>query len=144
MSRPDSVVLLNQLLGIHYHSLPMYLKDAAPWTRPGDEQAIEVIRRLIADHRATSKRLAEAIAERRGVLDAGEFPMSFTGIHDVALDYLIGRLIDCQKVDIESIDKISSQLIHDPHARSLADECLGAAKGHLESLEELAGQPTTT
>lgn len=137
MNKPDSCRVLNRLLALHCHSLAMYVKIASPWMNQSDAPAIAAIGHLVNDQEALARRLFEAISERHGLAETGEFPMSFTGIHDVALDYLIGRLIDHQKRDITEIERCVSGLNHDPQARALAEECLGAAKGHLETLEEL-------
>jgi hypothetical protein len=117
----------------------MYIRYASPWTHDGDTRAMAAIGHIVADHETLSRRIAVAIFERHGVLNPGEYPMSFTGIHDVSLDYLVLRLIECQRADLAAIEQCIADLRDDPQARATAEECLGAARGHLESLEELVG-----
>ena len=60
----NSVDLLNQLLVIHYRSLPMYLLDASPWTHRGDEKASEALNDIVTDQRQTCQRIADAVIQR--------------------------------------------------------------------------------
>jgi hypothetical protein len=131
---------LSRLLAIEFRSLAMYLSDAAPWWHRGDEKAVATLGHVVADQRAMATRIAEHIMDVHGRVDQGKFPMSFTGLNDCGLDYLIGQLIERGKKDIVAIEACVGQLNDDPRGRALAEEALGAAKGHLESFEELDKQ----
>lgn len=137
----DPNVTLNRLLVTLHRSLPMYLADAAPWTHHGDEQARKVLGHIVADHRMYSGRIAELLLSRRRLVGFGDYPMIFTDTHDLSLDYLIGELIFYQKQDIAAIQDGALALQNDPAGRTLVEEVLGNARGHLESLEELRKQP---
>jgi hypothetical protein len=54
---------------------------------------------------------------------------------------LLLELIAAEKQIIAVIQRSAAALQHDRAALALAEESLGAARGHLESLEELAPQP---
>lgn len=133
----DTVDTLNRLLAIHYRSLPMYLIWATPYRRAGDEAAWQVANQVAQDQRQFSAQIVELIESRRERVDYGDFPITFTGSHDLALKFLVRRLIEWQKDTVVAIRECCDALADDPIAQGLADECLGAAKGHLESLEEL-------
>jgi hypothetical protein len=77
--------------------------------------------------------------ESNCTLDQGEFPMSFTGLHDLSMDYLVTLCIDRQKKLIRVIERLADSLSLAPFAQAAAREALGEAKGHLENLEELRG-----
>jgi hypothetical protein len=128
---------LNQLLVILYRSFPMYLADASPWTHTGDEQAKQVLEHIVTDERYYAGRITELLLDRRSLAGFGEYPMSFTDTHDLALDYLIVELIYYQKQDIAATERCVEALSRDPEGRAIAEEVLGNARGHLESLEEL-------
>ena len=70
--------------------------------------------------------------------------MEFTGLHDLSLEYLLSELVRRQQADVDRIGEIATLLRTDPAAHALAEEALGAAKGHLASLRELRqnSQPT--
>lgn len=138
-SNPNTV--LNRLLVIIYRSLPIYLADAVPWMHPGDERAKHVLNHIVADYHTYVSRITEMLLASRQRFSFGEYPMAFTDTHDLSLDYLIKEMIDYQKQDVAAIEKCVADLKADATARTLAEELLGNARGHLESLEELLKQP---
>jgi hypothetical protein len=137
MSDATTNRLLNHLIAIHNRSLPVYLTYAAPAWHDGEEAAKETMRLIAADQRETAERLAAMIIENGGVVNNGEFPIYYTGYHDLSFDFLLKEIIKEQKEDIVTIERIVSKLSLIPLAKALAQETLGAAKGHLESLIEL-------
>ena len=140
MTKQGTYHALNRLLTILYRSLPMYLTFACPWTRRGDEKAVAVLRNVVEDQKQLAARVAEYIM-RVGPVEMGEYPADFPDTHDLALDYLVVKLIQCQKNDVQAIEECVAQLTDDRKAAALAEEALGAARGHLESLEELVAHP---
>ena len=133
-STPD---VLNRLLTIHYRSLAMYLVWACPYRRHEDEHAWQVVLQVVEDQKTLCTRIVELISERNWRMDYGDFPITFTGSHDLSLAYLVRRLVDYERGTIAALQECCQQLADDPVAQGLAEECLGMAKGHLESLEEL-------
>jgi hypothetical protein len=138
MSKSGNYQALNRLLTILYRSLPMYLTYASPWTHRGDEKAMDVLSHVVEDQRRLSTKIAHYIMERYGPIELGEYPADFPDTHDLAFDFLVGKLLACQKADVASIEEIVAVLKEDREAQTLAEESLGAARGHLETLEELA------
>lgn len=141
MPQTNSNAVLNRLLVILHRSLPMYLADAAPWKHLGDEAAANVLGHLVADYRMYAGRIVNLLLERRQRLEFGDFPMVFTDTHDLALDYLVGELIYYQQQDIAAIQQCIAELKTDAVGQALAEEVLGNARGHLESLQELLKRP---
>jgi hypothetical protein len=138
MTTSETNDLLNRILVLHARSLPMYLGYAQPdqlWKNP---KAAAVLNQIVGDHKRTVDRLAALILDNHGTVDHGEFPMSFTGLHDLSVDYLFKQLIDRQKRFIAVIEKLAEQLKLAPYAQAAAREAVGEARGHLENLEELA------
>ncbi len=135
-SNVDSVQMLNRLLAVEHRSLPMYLADACPWRRPGDEKAAETLANIVADKRDMVARIAEVIQDRGGTLNFGAYPMEFTDTHDLGLDYLIRELIRTQQLDIQRIERLVELLRDDPAACELAQEVLGSERAHLEALRQ--------
>jgi hypothetical protein len=144
MMRVDPTAALNRVLTIINRSFPTYLATAAPWTHPGDERATQVLHRIVADYEMYVRRLADLLLERRQLQGFGEYPMIFTDTHDLGLDYLVSELIFYQKQDIADLEQCIVQLKSDPTGKALAEEILGNARGHLESLEELLPQSAAT
>jgi len=140
MIKRNSNAGLNRLLTIVYRSFPMYLSDACPWVHDGDSRARQLLDRIVADYRLYSQRISNLLLNRRALAGFGDYPMAFTDTHDLSLDYLVSELIAYQKQDVAALEKCAADLKNDPAAHSLAEEVLGNARGHLESLQELTKQ----
>jgi hypothetical protein len=141
MTKPVTIRALNDLLALEYRSLPMYVTDAMPWTHPGDAKSTATLASIVSDQKASSQRIAQLILDRGGALDTGEFPMEYTDMHDLSLDFLVKELVSFQKWLIGQIEQIVKTVDSDRDVRELAQETLGSAKAHLEALHELTTQP---
>jgi hypothetical protein len=141
MAQPGNHEVLNRLLTVLYRSLPMYLKDGQPWLREGEAHAVEVMQRIVEDQEQLGTRIGQHILEHYGPIELGSFPLDFPDTNNLAFDFLLGKLLACQKQDVATIERCVSQIGGgDFEARALAEEALGSARGHLESLEELASE----
>ena len=136
MFRPNVIDVLNRLLANQCYSLVNYLSQAPPWTRPCNEELVQVILGITQDREHYAQRLAEATYERDGVVDSGLFPMTFMSLNDLALDYLLAKLIENQQRDIQAAEQCAAELVEDPLAWSLASEVLGSERAHLDILKE--------
>jgi hypothetical protein len=136
--RPDPIDVLGRLFRIVNRSLPMYLAGAEPWTRPGDEDAAKGLADVVADQRLYAGRIADAILRERGRIDSGDFPMEFTELNMLSFDYLLREMARRQMLDIAAIQRCVADLSGQMDYQVLAEEVLGNARGHLETLEELA------
>ncbi len=132
--------LLNRLLALHSRSLPMYLRYAPPWMHRGNDQAVEVVRLITQDQQRLVGQLTDAVIRSDGAPNSGKFPIEFTSLHDLSLDYLIATLIAGQRRIIATIEQIAEELPDEPLIR----EALGLAKGHLDSLTELIAEQSPT
>lgn len=137
MNSVDTNDILRRLLILHQRSLPVYLSYAAPWRIKAHPRAQATLDQIVADQLHTVDRLGTMILDNNGTIDNGEFPMAFTGLHDLSPDYLIALCIERQKKLIVVIEKLADTLEMAPFAQAAAREALGEARGHLENLEEL-------
>jgi hypothetical protein len=138
-----SIDVLNRLVAILSRSLPMYLSDARPWTQSADDQAAQTLKRIVDDQRRDINRLAELILDRYGRVDTGHWPMEYTDLNLLSLDYLLRELARQQQQTIAQIEGCVALLSQDRPARELAEEILGSEKAHLEALQELVRQPVS-
>lgn len=132
----DRAATLNRLLQIHYRSLPMYLASARPWVPAGHEKAAETLELIVVDEKRMIEKISEALLDVGADIELGEFPMTFTDLHDLSVDFLLKELVEAQRRDVAAIEDCVADSAGDP----LAQEALGAAKGHLESLEEAVAE----
>jgi hypothetical protein len=128
--------VLVRLLHTQWYSLPAYLRGASPWAHPGAERVIGTFGHIAADQQALGARIAAHLVRQYEVAPRGGFPARFTAFNDLSIDYLIGMLIEQQRATIGVIEACAGELRGDPAGRALAEEALGAARGHLESLVE--------
>ena len=137
MSPPSTIEILNRLLVLHVRSLPMYLNYAPPYQLGRMPQAKAVLDQIVEDQQRTIDRLGTLILDHNGTVDNGEFPMSFTSLHDLSLPYLLTLLIERQEKTIAACENLADKLNTAPYAQAAAREAVGQAKGHLENLREL-------
>ncbi len=133
--------MLNRLFVLLFRSLPSYLADTTPWTPPGGStDAREALAAMAGEKRSLAQRVGELIIARGGQIDPGGFPMAFADTHDLAIDYLLARLIGGQKQNLAAVDQIVHSFDEDPEARALAEDIRQAEQAHLKRLEELAAK----
>jgi len=137
MSQPATSVLLNRLLAIVGRSFPQYLQYSRPHIPPGRGNLAEAFEAIVADQEVIVERLGQMLIESHSAPRFGDFPMEYTDLHDLGIDFLVGAAVKYQEQDIASIAEIAEQLGLAPAAQSLAEEALGMAKGQLDTLQEL-------
>jgi hypothetical protein len=137
MNQATLYPLLTQLLGILARSFPQYIRYSRPYVPPGSENTVETLQSIANDQDVLADRVRHMLTDAGAPLRSGEFPMEYTDTHDLGIDYQIHAAVEYQQQDIESIQVLIGQLQAFPAAKSLAEEALGMAKGHLESLQEL-------
>ncbi len=140
MIEPATVQNLNRLLAIVSRSFPQYLQFSRPYVAPGRDHLIEALESIVADQDAIGERISQILLDAHAPLRTGEFPMDYTDKHDLDIDYLVGIAVEFQEQDIASIGQLVEQLQTAPAAKALAEESLGMAKGHLDSLQELVSE----
>ena len=139
LKSPQTCASLNRLSVAHHRSLPVYLQYAPPWINRDAEEVKLVLEQIVSDQEATVDRVSTMIQDAGEDVDPGEFPIEFTGLHDLSLDYLLSRMVEGQREIVSVCEQAVSELAADALAQAVAQEAVGAAKAHLDSLLELAG-----
>ncbi len=137
MNQSQAIDVLNELLVIHFRSFAQYLWITQAWMHDSDDEEVLAIRDIVEDQNKHSSRLADMIQRRGGRIEQGDFPMDFTDTHDLGLDFIMKKLVVEQERDIQSIATCTDRLADDVPAKVLSEEALGAAKAHLDSLNEV-------
>ena len=136
MNAENTLDLLSQLVLVHRFSLVRYLGYARPWTDANEASSVLV---QVADmQNATADRLESLILARDRSLPGGDFSMQFTSWHDLALGFLLPKTVEHQRGVVAACQDAISGMDDDQEALAMAEEALGEAKGHLETLIELA------
>jgi hypothetical protein len=139
--KPDPVHLLNQLLAIHCRSFPQYLRWSRPYVPPGREEEFEAVQAIAVDQDAMASRASRMIIDAGALPRTGEFPMEFTDLHDLHIDFLMLAGVRYQEQDVATIEQLVDRLQTAPAAKAFAEEALGMAKGHLDTLREAMRLP---
>ncbi|MAT71115.1 MAG: hypothetical protein CMJ58_16500 [Planctomycetaceae bacterium] len=139
--KPEIVNLLNRLLAILCKSFPQYLRWSRPFVPAGRGEVMEAIGSIADDQDRLADRVSRMIDEAGYPPRDGEFPMEFTDMHDLGIDFLINAAVAYQEQDVETISKLVDRLQTAPAGKAIAEEALGMAKGHLDTLRELVAAP---
>ncbi len=100
----DPAAVLTRLLRILCRSLPMYLRDARPWSAVEGDPTLAALAAIVADQERFACRTAQAILDQGGQPEPGPFPMEFASMNDAGLDYLLGQVIESQRRDLPRIE----------------------------------------
>ena len=138
MPRQSPVEILNQLLALHTRSLPTYLLSAKPWvSNEAAQAALTVLEQIAADQELVAGRIVAVIRDEHGTPTSSEFPINFTDMHDLSMDYIMAEVQARQEREIEFMEWAVENLAGAAAPGAIAEEALGAAKAHLDSLREL-------
>jgi hypothetical protein len=137
----DAICQLNRLVAIHCRSFVQYLRWAKPYVPPGHEDELDTLAAIAADQDAMAERISRMILDAGALPRSGEFPMEFTDLHDLDIDFLVAAAVRYHEHDLAAVQAIVEGLQGAPSARALAEEALGMSKGHIDSLRELRHAP---
>jgi hypothetical protein len=140
----DAIRQLNRLLAIHCRSFVQYLRWSKPHVPPGHEDELDTLAAIAADQDALAERVSKLVIDAGALPRSGEFPMEFTDLHDLDIDFLIAAAVRYQEHDLTAVQQVVDALAAAPAARAIAEEALGMSKGHLDSLRELLHIPVVT
>ena len=140
MIQAKIVDVLNRALATQYRSLPMFVEEISPYTHSGDEKPRRLLADIVSDQKQYAKKLAEFILDRGGAPNPGQYPMVYTDLHMLSLDYLLSEIDGEQRRDIAILTDCVAGAARDPAAQRLLEEVLGNARGHAESIEGLLAQ----
>ncbi len=140
MSQPSTHALLNRLLAIVGRSFPQYMQYSRPYVPAGSSHLVEALAAVVSDQDVMVERISQMLSDESTAPRFGEFPMEYTDLHDLDINYLFGEAARYQELDIANLGEIADQLQLAPAAQSLAEETLGMAKGHLDSMRELVAE----
>lgn len=142
MSDDSSNALLGELLVRLYRSLLQYTIECWPWTDAGQTEEYRAIEEMAASQREQVARIAEMLDRRQQAVDYGVYP-DWSNLHYVAIDYLLGKLVDDQTHVVAEVRRIKGALAGDTDANSLVAGVLLGEERHLTRLKDLAARDRT-
>lgn len=138
MIDPHSQTLLQNILCRESRSVLSYVAEAYPWTTSTEEKTWSDLQTLIAAERQATIGLGRFLVRRRIPLPyLPSYPVQFTTINFLALDFLLPRLIEYERQSIADLERDLADM-KDPSARAEVAELLDLKRRHLPQLEEMA------
>jgi hypothetical protein len=133
-----SAYRLQEMVRREGRSLLQYVADAFPWTSPGEQQTFAQIQQLVAEERAATKDLALVLVRgQHRVPYLGAYPMAFTTMNFVSLDYLLPLLVEAQRRAIDQLHRDAAAFTSSD-ARTTTEMMIAMKQRHLKMLEALA------
>lgn len=135
MLSAQDINVLNELMVLHGRALAVYLGYAAPWDGSGNQEGVEIIRGIAESHKAYADEVGEMILSADAEVFYGEFPMAYTGYHDLSVEFMLQKTAASERATIErlkaAVDRAESDVV-----KALVERSLGASQAHLQEVEE--------
>lgn len=142
MISPHDAARLEAIIRREGRSLLQYVSDSFPWVREGTDEALNRLQQVIREERDAVTALSRFLIRRRHTPPyLGPYPMAFTTINFVSLDYLLPHLVEQQRRAIAELEK-DRQALADAEAKAEVDKVLQMKRQHLEALQALAPSVT--
>jgi hypothetical protein len=140
ISAPDAV-RLEAAVRREGRSLLQYVSEANPWTKAAGDTAPEKVRDLAREERDALAGLTKFLARHRHAVPyLGAYPMSFTTMNFVSLDYLLPRLTESARQSLAALERDRAALA-DADAKAELDRLIELKRTHLKALEALTTAP---
>jgi hypothetical protein len=122
-------------------SLLQYVSEAYPWTKAAGDATADKVRDLAREERDALTVLTKFLSRRRHTVPyLGAFPMSFTTMNFVSLDYLLPRLTESARQSVAALERDRAALT-DADAKAELDRLIELKRTHLKALEALTTAP---
>lgn len=140
IATPDAA-LLEAIIRREGRSLLQYQSEAFPWPKTSGDPTPEKVRQLAREERDAVGSLVRFLSRRRHTVPyLGAFPMAFTTMNFVSLDFVLPRLAEDGRRAVADLERDRAALT-DAEARAEVDRFLEMKRRHLKALEALATAP---
>jgi len=126
--------LLNELLIRLHRSLVQYVLDAWLWSTPEAVPLKGALLTLLERQREDVGLLANLLTQRRHAIDFGTYPMEFTRVNYLAVEFLFSKLCDHQHSLVKSFEQAVGNLDDDPQGKEIVQVIAKSQKKGLDQL----------
>jgi hypothetical protein len=137
MPTPETLILLNDLLVSIHRSLLQYAAEAWPWTDAHDTTVREQLNEAARKQQESIRELAVYLDRHGHTIAWGQYPVSFTSLHFVSLEFLADRIIAGQQKIVDKCKRVAEQVIDDQRAARLVDSLVQVESARLRSLQSI-------
>jgi hypothetical protein len=128
---------LQEIVRREYRSLLQYVGESFPWATADKSEALDRLHRLVVEEQAAAGEVARFLQRRHvTVPPLAPYPMDFTSLAFVSLDYLLPRLIEHQRRNIAQLERDLRDLT-EADARGVVQKLLETKRSHRKVLDEL-------
>ena len=136
MITPPEAARLEAVLRRESRSLLQYVRESFPWVRHGKDEALSEVQRIIGEDRDALGSLSAFMArQRHPVISLGAYPMRFTSMNFVSLEYLVPQLLQEGRKAVADLERDAGSLHGE--AREEIERLLDLKRKHLGQLEAL-------
>jgi hypothetical protein len=136
-----TIAILQGLVRKEGRSLLQYVGESFPWTTAKNHHALPTLLSIVEEEqKGTAAVVQMLIKNRMRPPYLGAYPMSFTTINYMSLDYLLPLLIDFEKRRIAELEK-SHVLVVEEEPKQLLQSLVEMKNRHLAALVELKINP---
>lgn len=137
MQDPRTQARLQAILRRESRSFLQYVRDAFPWTRPEEKEALAQLQTLIGEEQRAIAAFAKFLVRNRILVPhLGYYPVDFTTLNFVSLDHLLPMLLDAEDRCIGDLEK-DVNILTDPDSRAEIQKLLDMKRQHRKTLEAL-------
>jgi hypothetical protein len=134
-----TAALLQEMVRKEGRSLLQYVSESVPWTTPKNHYALPVLLDMVKEEQDGAAAIVKLLLENRVRPPyLGAYPMSFTTINYMSLDFLLPYLIDFEKRRIAELAQ-DLAMVSDDEAKQLLRTLLDMKQRHLVTLTSLGG-----
>lgn len=131
--------ILQDMVRKEGRSLLQYVSESFPWTTHKNHHALPVLFEVVREEQEGTAALVKLLLKNRlRPPYLGAYPMTFTTINYMSLDYLLPYLIDFEDRRIGALEK-DLAVITEEEPRHLVQSLLEMKKRHLAALTNLQG-----
>jgi hypothetical protein len=129
--------ILNALLIDLGRSLLQYTAEAWPWTNNGEQSLRDEVDALADRQSQAAAEIADRLAKRTWPIDFGIYPVDYTDLNYVSLDYLLGEIAQNADKLVTDIHE-SRRQVDEPEASDLLSRIETEQRAIAARLRELA------
>lgn len=143
----DDTPLIQDVLRRESRSVLQYVGDAYPWTEAGKAQELDQLQAVIHEEQEAIGGLMRYLQRHRAsTLPSGTYPVGFTTLNFVSLDYILKLLSSYEEQSIADLQAAEAEA-RDHEARHLLESFIALKRRHLGTLRTLSAstnQPLVT
>jgi hypothetical protein len=130
-----TLTLLQGIVRRENQSLLNYVADAYPWATAGEQETAFNLKQAVKEVQSAVAALGRFLFRRHAAPGPfGSYPMLFTTLNFIALDFLIGKLLESETRSVAEL-KADLARISDPEARAQVEKLLAAKEKTLAFLK---------